>query len=129
MVLPLLESDLLTVMQATTNGTLADCEVKFKDAHACCVVLASMGYPVKYEKGYEITIPDAVKDHVYVAGAALKDGKLVTSGGRVLGVTAVADTLADAVKEAYAMADTIEFGNKYSRRDIGLRALSAKANA
>ena len=128
-VLPLLESDLLTVMQATTNGTLADCEVKFKDAHACCVVLASMGYPVKYEKGYEITIPDAVKDHVYVAGAALKDGKLVTSGGRVLGVTAVADTLADAVKEAYAMADTIEFGNKYSRRDIGLRALSAKANA
>ena len=124
-VLPLLESDLLTVMQATTNGTLADCEVKFKDAHACCVVLASMGYPVHYEKGYEITIPADVQDHVFVAGAALKDGKLVTSGGRVLGVTAVADTLQEAVKEAYAMADRIEFGNKYCRRDIGQRALSA----
>ena len=124
-VLPLLESDLLTVMQATTNGTLADCEVKFKDAHACCVVLASMGYPLHYEKGYEITIPADVQDHVFVAGAALKDGKLVTSGGRVLGVTAVADTLQEAVKEAYAMADRIEFGNKYCRRDIGQRALSA----
>ena len=128
-VLPLLESDLLTVMQAVTNGTLADCEVKFRDAYACCVVLASMGYPVHYDKGYEITIPEAVKEHVYVAGAALKDGKLVNSGGRVLGVTAVADSLPEAVKEAYAMADTISFGNKYCRRDIGLRALSAKANA
>ena len=128
-VLPLLESDLFTIMRAVTEEKLSEVEVKFSEKNACCVILASKGYPVKYEKGYEITIPDAVKDHVYVAGAALKDGKLVTSGGRVLGVTAVADTLADAVKEAYAMADTIEFGNKYSRRDIGLRALSAKANA
>ena len=128
-VLPLLESDLLTVMQAVTNGTLAECEVKFRDASACCVVLASKGYPVSYEKGYEITIPADVLPHVYVAGAALKDGKLVTSGGRVLGVTAVADTLPEAVKEAYSLADRIEFGSKYCRRDIGLRALSAKANA
>jgi len=125
-VLPLLESDLLTVMQAVTNGTLADCDVKFRDANACCVVLASKGYPLSYEKGYEINIPAEARDHVYVAGAALKDGKLVTSGGRVLGVTAVADTLPEAVKEAYAMADTITFGNKYCRRDIGARALSAR---
>ena len=128
-VLPLLESDLLTVMQAVTNGTLAECEVKFMDASACCVVLASKGYPVSYEKGYEITIPAEVLPHVYVAGAALKDGKLVTSGGRVLGVTAVADTLPEAVKKAYKLADRISFGSKYCRRDIGLRALSAKTNA
>lgn len=123
-VLPLLESDLLTVMQAVTNGTLADCEVKFRDAHACCVVLASKGYPLSYEKGYEITIPEQVLPHVYVAGAALKEGKLVTSGGRVLGVTAVAETLPEAVKEAYALADTISFGNKFCRRDIGCRAMN-----
>ena len=124
-VLPLLESDLLTIMQAVTNGTLAECEVKFRDGHACCVVLASKGYPVSYEKGYEITIPAEVLPHVFVAGAALKDGKLVTSGGRVLGVTAVADTLQEAVKEAYVLADQITFGNKYCRRDIGTRALNA----
>ena len=124
-VLPLLESDLLTIMQAVTNGTLAECEVKFRDGYACCVVLASKGYPVSYEKGYEITIPAEVLPHVYVAGAALKDGKLVTSGGRVLGVTAVADTLQEAVKEAYVLADQITFGNKYCRRDIGTRALNA----
>ena len=78
-----------------------------------------------YEKGYEITIPAEVLPHVFVAGAALKDGKLVTSGGRVLGVTAVADTLQEAVKEAYVLADQITFGNKYCRRDIGTRALNA----
>ena len=128
-VLPLLESDLLTIMQAVTNGTLAECEVKFRDASACCVVLASKGYPVSYEKGYEITIPAEVLPHVFVAGAALKDGKLVTSGGRVLGVTAVADTLQEAVKEAYGLADQITFGNKYCRRDIGKRALSAVSNS
>ena len=124
-VLPLLESDLLTVMRAVTEGKLAECEVKFRDAHACCVVLASDGYPGSYGKGYEITIPADVLPHVFVAGAALKDGKLVTSGGRVLGVTAVADSLAAAQKEAYALADRIEFGNKYCRRDIGERALRA----
>ena len=125
-VLPLLESDLLTVMQAVTNGTLAECEVKFRNASACCVVLASKGYPVSYEKGYEITIPADVLPHVYVAGAALKDRKLVTSGGRVLGVTAVADTLPEAVNDAYGLADRIEFDSRYCRRDIGQRALSAK---
>ncbi len=124
-VLPLLESDLLTVMQAVTAGKLAECEVKFRGANACCVVLASKGYPGAYGKGYEITIPESVRPNVYAAGAALKDGKLVTSGGRVLGVTAVAETLPEAVKEAYALAEQVTFENRYMRSDIGARALQA----
>lgn len=127
-VLPLLESDLLTIMQATTNGTLAQTEVKFRDAHACCVILASRGYPTAYEKDYPISIPGEIASHVYVAGAAQKDGQLVTSGGRVLGVTAVADSLKEAIREAYAMAETIQFDNRYYRHDIGARALEAGRN-
>ena len=127
-VLPLLESDLLTIMQATTNGTLAQTEVKFRDDYACCVILASQGYPTSYEKGYPISIPGEIASHVYVAGAAWKDGQLVTSGGRVLGVTAVADSLKDAIREAYAMAETIRFDNCYYRHDIGARALEAGRN-
>ncbi|MBQ7336547.1 MAG: phosphoribosylamine--glycine ligase [Clostridia bacterium] len=127
-VLPLLESDLLTVMQATTNGTLDSCEVRFANRHACCVIMASKGYPTAYEKGYEITVPASVADSVYVAGAAIKDGKLVTGGGRVLGVTAVADGLADAIDASYAKVKQIEFGNAYYRHDIGARALKAGGN-
>ena len=125
-VLPLLESDLLTVMQAVTNETLADVEVKFAaDKSACCVIMASAGYPQSYAKGYEITIPADVADGVYVAGAAIKDGKLVNSGGRVLGVTAVADTLQNAITAAYGKVDVIHFDNAFCRRDIGQRALKA----
>ena len=124
-VLPLLESDLLTVMQATTNGTLAETEVKFADKHACCVITASAGYPASYGKGYPITMTEEANVHTYVAGAALKDGKLVTSGGRVTGTTAIADTLADAIKEAYRIADGVQFENAYRRSDIGQRALAA----
>ena len=124
-VLPLLESDLLTVMQAVTAGKLSVCDVKFRRANACCVVLASKGYPGSYGKGYEITIPEAVRPNVFVAGAELKDGKLVTSGGRVLGVTAVADTLPEAVENAYALAEQVTFENRYMRKDIGQRALMA----
>ena len=124
-VLPLLESDLYTVMRATTDGTLKDTEVRFSDKHACCVILASEGYPEHYEKGYEITIPEAVSDHVYVAGARREDGKLLTSGGRVLGVTAVAASLPAAIGEAYRMADQVHFQNAFCRRDIGQRALKA----
>ncbi len=127
-VLPLLESDLLTVMQAVTNEILADIEVKFADAHACCVIMASRGYPTAYEKGYEIHIPAHRMDQVYVAGAALKDGKTVTAGGRVLGVTAVEGTLADAVKSAYAAVEEISFENAYYRKDIGARALMCGGN-
>ena len=125
-VLPLLESDLLTVMQAVTNETLADVEVKFaSDKSACCVIMASAGYPQSYEKGYEITIPADVADSVYVAGASIKDGKLVNNGGRVLGVTSVADTLQDAIAASYAKVDVIHFDNAFCRRDIGQRALKA----
>ena len=124
-VLPLLKSDLLTVMQAVTNGTLASCPVEFYDKHACCVVMASEGYPVSYEKGFEMTIPEETAPYVYVAGAALKDGKLLTNGGRVLGVTAVEDTLPAAIKTAYDRVSTVSFDNAFFRRDIGQRALRA----
>lgn len=124
-VLPLLKSDLLTVMQATTNGTLSDTKVEFDSGCACCVIMASKGYPVAYEKGYVISIPAEVLPDVYVAGAALKDGRLVTNGGRVLGVTATAPTLEDAISAAYARVEKISFGNAYYRRDIGKRALLA----
>ena len=124
-VLPLLETDLLTVMRAVSNGTLAECPVKFRKGYACCLVLASAGYPAKYEKGFEIRMPEETRQHVYVAGAALQDGKLVTSGGRVLGVTATAETLEEAIREAYRMGETIGFENKYYRHDIGQKALKA----
>ena len=125
-VLPLLESDLLTVMQAVTDGTLAETEVRFSQKHACCVIMASQGYPVSYEKGYEITIPSDVAGSVFVAGAKLEDGRLLTSGGRVLGVTAVEDTLAEAIDAAYDMVKTITFGNAYYRHDIGAKALAGE---
>ena len=124
-VLPLLESDLLTVMQATTNGTLADTEVRFSDQYACCVITASAGYPVSYQKGYEITMTPEAAAHTYVAGAKLEGGKLLTSGGRVTGTTAVADSLADAIREAYRLASGVQFENAYRRSDIGQRALQA----
>lgn len=124
-VLPLLESDLLTVMQATTNGTLADTEVKFREECACCVVTASRGYPEKYEKGLPMTFTPEAKAQTFVAGAKLDDGVLVTNGGRVTGTTAVAPTLAQAIAEAYRLADGIEFANAYRRSDIGRRALQA----
>ena len=124
-VLPLLESDLLTVMQATTNGTLAECEVKFADKSACCVIMASKGYPEKYESGFEIKIPESAKDSVYVAGAKLADGKLLTAGGRVLGVTATAPTLKEAIDGAYEKVKTIKFDNAFYRSDIGARAMKA----
>lgn len=125
-VLPLLESDLLTVMQAVTNETLSSCEVKFADKNACCVIMASEGYPVKYEKGYEITIPSDLEKNVFVAGAKLENGKLLTNGGRVLGVTTVKDTLKDAVKASYEAVSKIHFGNAYYRHDIGQKALNCK---
>ena len=132
-VLPLLESDLLTVMTACTNGTLADTEVKFRDGAAACVILASGGYPVAYEKGKPISgltggqLPEMADVTVYHSGTALKDGALVTAGGRVLGVTAVADTLPDALARAYEATGRIEFEKMHKRSDIGARALKALA--
>ena len=125
-VLPLLESDLLTVMRAVTEEHLADTEVRFSDKHACCVILASKGYPEHYEKGFPLEIPESVQDKVYVAGAAVRDGRLVTNGGRVVGCTAIAETLSDAVRNAYKIADQVRFENKFCRRDIGAKAMAAK---
>ena len=124
-VLPLLDSDLLTVMLATTNGTLAETEVKFKDENACCVVTASRGYPEAYQKGLPMTFTPEAKAHTFVAGAKLADGVLVTNGGRVTGTTAVAPTLEEAIREAYRLADGVRFENAYRRSDIGARALKA----
>ena len=124
-VLPLLKSDLLTVMQATTNGTLAETPVEFSDQWACCVITASAGYPEHYAKGFPITMTAEAAAHTDVAGAKLADGRLVTAGGRVTGTTAVAGTLAGAIREAYRLANQVEFANAYRRRDIGQRALQA----
>ena len=124
-VLPLLESDLFTVMRAVTDGKLAETEVRFGDKHACCVIMASEGYPVAYKKGFPLTIPEEVRRNVYVAGASRKDGVLCTNGGRVLGCTAVADSLPEAIEQAYKMVEKIHFENAYYRHDIGQRALRA----
>ncbi len=129
-VLPLLESDLFTIMEAVTQERLGEVEVKFSTGAAACVVLASGGYPEHYEKGKVISglengqLPgtDAV---IYHAGTDQKEGQLVTSGGRVLGVVATADTLKAAVDKAYAAAEGIAFEGLHKRNDIGARALAA----
>ena len=125
-VLPLLEGSLLEIMMATAEGRLYEVPVKFRDGAACCVVLASKGYPKAYEKGYPISLP-ALKDgeEIYIAGAEEKDGQLLTNGGRVLGAVAVGDSLRQAVDAAYDLAERIHFDNAFYRRDIGRRALEA----
>ena len=124
-VLPLLKSDLFTIMQAVTEGRLKDTMVEFSDKSACCVIMASKGYPKSYEKGFEITVPDSVRDKVFFAGAVKKDGKLFTDSGRVLGVTAINDALSSAIKDAYSSVNEISFKNSYCRLDIGQKALNA----
>lgn len=128
MVLPLLKSDLLTIMRATVDGTLADTPVEFASGAACCVVLASGGYPVSYKSGYPISgLDEAGKTAtVFHAGTKLADGQIVTAGGRVLGVTATADTLEAAIDKAYQAADKITFTDMHMRRDIGQRALASR---
>ena len=125
-VLPLLKSDLLTVMQSCTNGTLAKTPVRFSKKHACCVIKASAGYPESYKKGYRLTMSERATAHTYVAGAKLENGKLVTSGGRVTGTTAVRSSLEDAIAAAYRLSAGVKFANAYSRSDIGHRALAAR---
>lgn len=127
-VLPLLKSDLLTIMRATVDGTLADTPVEFASGAACCVVLASGGYPVSYKSGYPISgLDEAGKTAtVFHAGTKLVDGQIVTAGGRVLGVTATANTLEAAIDKAYQAADKITFTDMHMRRDIGQRALASR---
>ena len=124
-VLPLLKSDLLTIMMAVENGTLADTPVEFADGAACCVMMASGGYPGKYEKGKVIDLGNAgAMAQVYHSGTARNDkGELVTAGGRVLGVSCTADTLGEAIEKAYAAADQVKWDGMICRRDIGARAL------
>ncbi|PWM52228.1 MAG: phosphoribosylamine--glycine ligase [Bacillota bacterium] len=128
-VLPLLVSDLLEIMLAVRGGTLREDMVRFQEGAACCVVLASEGYPQKYETGFKITLPVCGENEdIYIAGARKEGDKLVTSGGRVLGAVATAEDLKSAVEAAYALAGRISFQNAYMRHDIGKRALAALKN-
>ena len=125
-VLPLLEGSLLEIMLAVSQGRLADTPARFRPGAACCVILASQGYPQKYDRGFPISLPETGPDeYIYIAGASERDGQLLTSGGRVLGAAAVASDLPGAVERAYALADRIHFDNAFCRRDIGQRALEA----
>ena len=125
-VLPLLKSDLLTVMRAVHDGTLAETPVEFSTGSACCVIMASGGYPKAYEKGKEISFADTKDAVVYHAGTKLENGKILTNGGRVLGVTATADTLSHAIDKAYEAVAGVKFEGAHFRRDIGQRALQKK---
>ena len=125
-VLPLLDSDLFEIMLHVSDCTLEDAEVKFADDSACCVVMATKGYPGDYGKGYPIDIPEDVIGQVYVAGAKKDDsGSLTSSGGRVLNVIARGDTLRDAIDKAYLAVDKITFDDGFYRKDIGQKALNA----
>jgi len=124
-VLPLLDSDLFDIMQHVSAGTLDQADVNFADDAACCVVMASKGYPTAYEKGFEITIAEDVED-VYIAGAKLSDeGKLLTNGGRVLGVTEIGADIKEAIEKAYKSVEKVHFDNAFYRKDIGQKALAA----
>ncbi len=127
-VLPLLESDLLEIMVAVREGKLTKDMVRFSDGSACCVVIASEGYPKKYQTGYEITLPETKEnENIYIAGAKSENGKLLSAGGRVLGAVATAENLQTAIQNAYDLASRIHFENAYKRTDIGKRALKALA--
>ena len=117
--------DLLTIMKAVAEERLAEVEVKFSDRAACCVIMASKGYPESYEKGFEITLPED-DSLIYIAGAKEADGKLLTNGGRVLGVTELADTLPEAIAKSYETVKTVKFDNAFYRNDIGKKALEAE---
>ena len=127
-VLPLLDGDLLEIMMACTNGTLSDTKVKFLDKSACCVIMASKGYPSKYQSGFAITVDGDAEAEIYVAGAKLENSKLLSAGGRVLGVTAIGDDLNDAIQKAYNDVAKVHFDNAFYRNDIGAKALKAFAD-
>ncbi len=125
-VLPLLKTDLFTIMQAVAAEKLDTVDVKFADECACTVVLASNGYPSKYETGFEITVDDDFAGDLYIAGAKLsEDGKLLTGGGRVLCVTCTAPDLGSAIEKSYENVKRVHFANAYCRSDIGQRAMKA----
>lgn len=125
-VLPLLKGDLFDIMRACREGTLAGTPAEFEDGAACCIVMASSGYPESYEKGFKINMAPDIDAQVCIAGARIGDGALYTDGGRVLSVTAVAQNLESAVEKAYSQVKKIGFENAYYRKDIGKRALGAE---
>lgn len=128
-VLPLLDSDLGEIMLACTNGTLAQTEIKWKNQAAVCVVMTAGGYPAKYNKGDEITGLDAAENAgvlVFHAGTAQKDGKIVTNGGRVLGIVALGNDIKSAVDKVYQDVKLIDFKDVYYRKDIAHRAFNRK---
>jgi phosphoribosylamine--glycine ligase len=118
-VLPLLDGDLLDIMESVVDEKLDSVDFSWIDAAAVCVVMASGGYPKKYEKGYVISFGDGITSRIYHAGTAIKDGMVVTSGGRVLGVTAIGSTVAEAAADAYEDVEKIHFKDSYYRKDIG----------
>ncbi len=128
-VLPRLKTDIMDIFEAINNETLSELDIEWSDEACTCVIMASGGYPKSYPKGIEITgLTEGQLDGVtvYHAGTAINDGRLVTSGGRVLGVTALGNTLEEALEKSYAAVDKIKFENAHYRKDIGLKALNAK---
>ncbi|TXJ11942.1 phosphoribosylamine--glycine ligase [Brachyspira aalborgi] len=125
-ILPLLKSDLLDIMIATTNGNLDKVKVEFENKSAACIIMASEGYPLEYKKGFAINIPKDIIERVYFAGVKKENEKLLTNGGRVLGITNIADTLDKAIKLSYEDAKQISFEGAYYRKDIGEKALLKK---
>ena len=127
-ILPLLKSDLLDIMIATTNCNLDKVKVEFENKSAACIIMASEGYPLEYKKGFAINIPKDIIERVYFAGVKKENEKLLTNGGRVLGITNIADTLDKAIKLSYEDAKQISFEGAYYRKDIGKKALLKKGN-
>lgn len=127
-ILSLLKSDLLDIMIATTNGNLDKVKVEFENKSAACIIMASEGYPLEYKKGFAINIPKDIIERVYFAGVKKENEKLLTNGGRVLGITNIADTLDKAIKLSYEDAKQISFEGAYYRKDIGEKALLKKGN-
>lgn len=127
-ILPLLKSDLLDIMIATTKGNLDKVKVEFENKSAACIIMASEGYPLEYKKGFDINIPKDIIERVYFAGVKKENEKLLTNGGRVLGITNIADTLDKAIKLSYEDAKQISFEGAYYRKDIGEKALLKKGN-
>lgn len=125
-VLPLLDTDLFEIMKAVTFSKLINIDIKFKQKSACCVIMASEGYPKNYEKNFEITYPKELENKIFIAGAKEIDGKLYTSSGRVLGLTSVKNTLEEAIEKTYNDIKLIDFKNAYYRKDIGKKALNIK---
>ena len=127
-VLPLMKNDIVDIFEAGVNGTIGQISMELDDRSACCVVMASDGYPTSYEQGFPIygigdaeTLGDVI---VFHAGTDRRDGQLLTAGGRVLAVTAVGEDIPNAINLAYRAIDTISFENVYARRDIGYQALA-----